>query len=263
VAVSSGIRYDKSFYEGQSSGSARSAERIVPVILEIMSVQSVIDIGGGVGPWARAFHDLGVPRAVCVDGSYVDPDLLLIPESDFIARDLTAPLDVTERFDLAVSLEVAEHLPPACGEAFVAELVKLAPAILFSAAIPFQGGVDHLNEQWQSYWARLFADRGYRLLDVVRPRVWDDHDVEPWYAQNTFLYVSADHPIEVMLSSGNTWPIDLVSPQFYRYQRQFIERPPVREAADTLASSVRRWSSRTVRRTLSQHLARFPRPFPR
>ena len=65
-------------------------------------------------------------------------------------RDLAQPLQIDRRFDLALSLEVAEHLPPECGSEFVQTLTDLSSVILFSAAIPFQGGTDHLNEQWPS-----------------------------------------------------------------------------------------------------------------
>ncbi|MDW8444469.1 MAG: hypothetical protein RML45_09315 [Acetobacteraceae bacterium] len=104
------------------------------------------------------------------------------------------PIDLDRRFDLALSLEVAEHLPPERAAGFVADLVRLAPAVLFSAAIPLQGGTNHVNERWQAFWAGLFASHGYRAFDVIRPRVWDDPRVEPWYRQNTVLFLADGHP---------------------------------------------------------------------
>lgn len=64
-----------------------------------------------------------------------------------------------------------------------------APVSLFSAAIPRQGGVRHLNEQWPSYWVGLSADHGMIPIDCIRPVVWDDPDVEWRYVQNTLLFV--------------------------------------------------------------------------
>jgi hypothetical protein len=145
---------------------------------------------------------------------------------------------VPERFDLAISVEVAEHLPPSHSGRFVKELVALAPVVLFSAAIPLQGGVDHQNERWQSYWQGLFEREGYRALDVIRPRVWDDPEVTPFYAQNALLYASPDTQFRSEPTPPTGWPLDLVNPRFFEYQRSFIDRPPVRKAAQTLGASL-------------------------
>jgi len=88
-----------------------------------------------------------------------------------------------------VCLEVAEHLSPLRADPFIGTLTELAPAVLFSAAIPGQGGTSHLNERWQSYWAGLFASRGYVAIDAIRPRVRGLEDIDWWYRQNTILYV--------------------------------------------------------------------------
>jgi hypothetical protein len=132
-----------------------------------------------------------VGEVLGIDGDYVDPSQLRIEAGELLVRDLGRPIGIERRFDLALCLEVAEHLPEARADGFVADLVALAPAVLFSAAIPFQGGTGHLNEQWPEHWAGRFAAHGYLVLDCVRPRVWNDPGVEFWYAQNTLLYVEA------------------------------------------------------------------------
>jgi hypothetical protein len=236
--------YSSTFYSGQLTGSHSSARKIAPLVMEHLEPASVVDVGGGVGPWARVFLDHGVSRAVCVDGDYVDRSLLLIPESNFTVRDLTRPLALDEHFDLAVSLEVAEHLPPECGEQFVHDLVQLAPAVLFSAAIPHQGGVMHVNERWQTYWARLFERHAYTPIDLVRPHVWNDPEVMPWYAQNTFLYVNEELLRRLGGESCRSSPLmDVVAPRFYLYQRDFLLRTPeLGDAARQLVSALRVWT---------------------
>ena len=184
--------YDEAFFRGLAAGSRSSADVVVPIIVDLLHPQSVIDVGCGIGTWAASFAANGVEHIVGVDGAYVVRSELQIDRACFIEADLTQPLSLDRGFDLAVSLEVAEHLPPERGPAFVGDLVRLAPAILFSAAVPGQGGVNHLNERWQDYWATLFAGHGFRAVDVVRPRVWNDTRVEWWYAQNTFLYLSIE-----------------------------------------------------------------------
>ncbi|HEX4823538.1 MAG TPA: class I SAM-dependent methyltransferase [Candidatus Polarisedimenticolaceae bacterium] len=184
--------YDPRFYEAVREGARRSAECIVPLVLDLVAPASVVDIGCGDGTWLAAFAARGIVDYLGLDGDYVDLKTLAIPRERFAATDLTMPLTLGRSFDLAVSLEVAEHLPPERAEAFVASLCAAAPAVLFSAAVPHQGGRDHRNERWPEYWAGLFAARGYLAADAIRDRIWDEPAVDWWYAQNTIVYARSE-----------------------------------------------------------------------
>ncbi len=181
--------YTKKFFKAFERGSQRSAEEIVPLVLELLQPRSVIDVGCGVGAWLKAFKQHGVQEVLGVDGSYVDEKMLQISAHEFLPCDLRKPLQLNKKFDLVLSLEVAEHLPPECAETFVASLVGLGPIILFSAAIPFQGGTNHLNAQWPDYWMQKFQSRDYVPIDCLRKRIWQNEKVEWWYAQNLLFYV--------------------------------------------------------------------------
>lgn len=196
-AIDNAIRrpYSKSFFAGQSSGSRSSAEVVVPLILDLVDAHSVVDVGCGVGTWLSVFRAHGVTDVLGIDGNYVPRGQLELPAEQFLAADLAQPLQVERRFDLAVSLEVAEHLPPASSEQFVASLVGMADLILFSAAIPRQGGSEHSNERWQSWWADRFADHGFVPIDCVRRWIWSHPSVEWWYAQNVLLYASRERMV--------------------------------------------------------------------
>jgi SAM-dependent methyltransferase len=183
------FHYDFGFFRALRTGSLASARVIVPIVLDLLGPKSVVDVGCGIGTWLSVFQEFGVSDVVGVDGDYVDRDQLLIEPARFFPHDLEKPLRLERSFDLAISLEVAEHLAPEAAATFVESLVRLAPAVLFSAAIPEQGGAGHLNEQWPGYWATLFAHHGYQPIDCVRHRVWSESDVEVWYAQNTLLYI--------------------------------------------------------------------------
>jgi glycosyltransferase involved in cell wall biosynthesis len=186
--------YTKDFYELLQAGSRSSARVILPLLLELLQSkpQSVIDVGCGVATWLGVFQELGIEDCLGVDGDYVDPKMLQIPVSQFMAADLRQPLAIDRQFSLAMSLEVAEHLPADCAEGFVHTLTELAPIVLFSAAIPFQGGTDHIHERWPSYWVNLFQARGYVVIDCFRHKIWQHPEVEPWYAQNILLFVQQD-----------------------------------------------------------------------
>jgi SAM-dependent methyltransferase len=179
-------------YLAWQANADSSARVVVPLVRELVGPESVIDVGCGTGAWLAAFREAGIDDVVGVDGSTVDLEMLQIPRERFRVHDLEEPLELERRFDLVMSLEVAEHLPEAAAETFVASLVGLGSVILFSAAIPGQGGVHHVNEQWPDYWAERFAAHGYVPVDCVRRRIWSEDGVAWWYAQNILLFVARD-----------------------------------------------------------------------
>ncbi|MDQ3953106.1 MAG: class I SAM-dependent methyltransferase [Actinomycetota bacterium] len=184
--------YANDYYRELDPGSRRSAETIVPLVLDLVPTRSVVDVGAGLGSWLSVFVDHGIHDVLAIDGVDPEPHELRISTSCFERRDLTQPFELGREYDLALSLEVAEHLPAESSAGFVASLVRLAPVVLFSAAIPFQGGTNHLNEQWPSYWASLFARHGFLPVDCLRRKIWADDSVEWWYAQNLLVYARED-----------------------------------------------------------------------
>lgn len=183
--------YDTAFFQYVNSGAIQSAERMLPVLLKALPIQSVLDVGCGQGAWLSVWRKLGV-QITGLDGSYVDTAALLIPDTNFQAHDLTQGFTLAGRFDLVQSLEVAEHLPAASAPQFVASLTRHGDLVLFSAAPKGQGGDHHINEQNYDYWRALFAQQGFVAIDYIRPLVLRDAGIEPWYRYNTLLYVRAE-----------------------------------------------------------------------
>jgi SAM-dependent methyltransferase len=219
-------KYDAAFYTDLENDVRASAEVIVPLVVDRLHPQSVLDVGCGRGTWLHVFEGAGVPDIFGVDGPHISPSDLEIPADRFVAHDLDARLDLGRRFDLAICLEVGEHLDEPVAPTLVASLVAHAPVVLFSAAIPAQGGAGHVNERWPSYWGGLFGSHGYRAIDFVRPLVWSDERVAFWYAQNTVLYVDGAraNPLDVEPVAS---PMDLVHPRLYlRPRRQQNPAPP-------------------------------------
>lgn len=211
--------YGPKFQRSAEPGSARSARVVVPLVVDLLDPSSVVDVGCGTGVWLAEFKRHGVSDVVGVDTDRDAASLQVAPD-EFLARDLSQPLDFERRFDLAVSLEVAEHLPERSAPAFVAQLTSLAPSVLFAAAVPHQGGTGHVNEQWPEYWARLFADQGYAAVDCVRPQIWSHPEVEFWYAQNTLLYVAPEllagnQQLAVAATATRADALSLVHPALY------------------------------------------------
>ena len=190
----------------ESDSDLRSARIIVGELAPIIRPHSVLDVGCGLGHFCRVFLESGAGRVLGIDGEYLDRSNLLIPESHFRPVDLSAPFDLGEKFDLVISLEVAEHLPESSAWDFVASLVRHGGTVLFSAAFPGQGGQNHLNEQWTGWWAEKFLSHGYHAYDFIRPKVLDNPNLPPWYRFNPLLF-----------SERNPLPSDPMKADFFQH----------------------------------------------
>lgn len=205
--------YDHPFYATRDDETRYAANKILSLLLEkLPPIESAVDIGCGVGTFLSILRDRGVRDILGLDGPWVDKALLAIDPKQFISSDLQTPPKLLKKYDLAICLEVAEHLPGSCASAFVQYLCKAADVILFSAAIPGQGGEGHRNEAWQSYWTEMFNNSGFTLCDFIRPAIWDDKKIYFWYRQNTLVFTkNVDlNPTEC------PFPIDIVHPELYQ-----------------------------------------------
>lgn len=203
--------YDDRFFEYISVGSLRSAAIVAPLVLQHYRAFSLADIGCGRGAWLVEWQRAGVADWLGVDGDYVDKDGLLVPADHFVAQDLTRCFDLRRVFDLVSSLEVGEHILPSATDIFVDNLCAHGDAILFSAAVPGQGGKSHVNEQTYDFWRQRFAARGYRLFDFVRPMLVSRAEVEAWYRYN-ILFFARGAAVERLSDEARATEITLDQP---------------------------------------------------
>jgi SAM-dependent methyltransferase len=198
-----------------------AAKEVLPVLLNWFKPQSIVDVGCGTGMWLRVAEDLGVKEILGLDGGHVNKDLLKIKESQFQAQDLREKFILSKKFDLALSLEVAEHLPEEAAEDFIASVCNLSDTIIFSAAIPGQGGQNHLNEQWPEYWLTKFAKNGFLSYDVLRPLFWDNDKVDFWYRQN--MVVLSRSTLEGLTKQSSSHFQSYVHPALYHKKLEEIK----------------------------------------
>jgi len=204
--------------------SLLSAKEVIPFIIDLLEPKKVIDVGCGLGAWLSVFKEYEIEEIMGIDGNYVDLDRLKIPRNSFIAHDLANPLKIAKSFDLVVSLEVAEHLSIENSENFVDGLVNLAPAVLFSAAVPYQPGDYHVNCQWPAYWANFFYQRGYVLFDCLRMKFWENKNVNWWYSQNMLIFIKksslSNYPkLTKLFAYSNLPPLSIIHPSLYLIQQ--------------------------------------------
>jgi len=178
------------FYDQRHAFTLYSAKAILGLIdKNFASVKSIVDLGCGVGTWLFCATENGASKCVGVEGPWLNEVTdLPIPRDWIQIQDLEHKWTLDEGFDLAISLEVAEHLSPTAGKRLVLNLTKASKLVLFSAAIPDQGGHGHINEQWPEYWQAIFAEQGYRALDCIRPVIQSDIKIPFWYRQNILIF---------------------------------------------------------------------------
>jgi hypothetical protein len=198
--------------------AVRGARKIWPLLKEMLPrVKSAVDVGCGIGSWLSVLNDDGVQDILGIDGDWVNRKNLAIPEECFHSHDLAEPFTFDRKFDLAMSLEVAEHLPQNKAGNYIDSLVALSDFILFSAAVPWQLGIGHVNEQWPEYWEALFKDRGYRVCDVIRGRIWREGTIPVWYRQNLLLYVKEDRLDDLHLNGvDGSLPLSWIHPVVFK-----------------------------------------------
>jgi len=257
--------YSPAFFARELDRARSSAETIVPLVMERVEPRSVVDLGCGHGIWLQTFARHGVEDYIGVDGDWVPPEKLHFPPDRFVAHRLDKPLRLGRRFDLAVSLEVAEHLPERGARQFVRNIADLAPCVLFSAAVPYQRGTDHVNEQWPDYWASLFAAHGYAPVDGLRPLVWSNGAVFSFYRQNILMFATpeaiASHPL---LARDRERTVDaqlsIVHPELMEslaaHPREHVRRPTAR---DLLLSDLFAAFPAVARRSVRWRLERLTR----
>ena len=154
--------YDRAFFEewGPSHEKyVRSAEQITGVLHGLLRPARLVDLGAGCGVYSHFFAQKGVD-VVAIDGT-TPPAEHSYPVV-IHTRDLTEPFEnVWGRFDLALCLEVAEHIPEEHAGAFLDNITRFSDRLVLSAAQPNQGGHHHVNERPKRYWVAKLAEKGF------------------------------------------------------------------------------------------------------
>jgi SAM-dependent methyltransferase len=185
--------YDAPYFTALDRHARRSAPAMAESIVGDFSPARVLDVGCGTGVLLAELR----ARGVLVDGlEYSQAAVDYCERRGLTVRrvnlEQTVPLDMGGGYDLVVSMEVAEHLPANVADRFVSLLCRSERVVVFTAAVPGQGGRDHVNEQPHAYWIAKFAQHGFRH-DVERSArwraQWTARGVTWYYTQNVMIFV--------------------------------------------------------------------------
>jgi SAM-dependent methyltransferase len=213
-------KYNRLFYTEINERALRSAKIIWPIVIDILpKFHSVVDFGCGEGVWLSVVQQYGIENVKGLDGHWVDKEYLRIDKQNFMEVNFEKSIYLDSKYDLAISLEVAEHLPQCVAKQFIDSLTKVSDYILFSAAIPFQGGTDHFNEQCPEYWNNLFNEKGYVAVDCLRKNIWNNSQISTPYKQNIMIFVKRELMNSIKSSEAdfciNHPPLFLIHPDRY------------------------------------------------
>lgn len=159
------------------------AEHVCKAIMYTISPISVIDVGCATGDLVLGFGEYNI-FSKGLEGAKTVSKYLVIPESDVAFRDLRVPmysapfLPIPLKYDLAMCLEVVEHIEIEFADILVENLCVMGDKILLSAAPPGQGGHHHVNCQHPEYWDKKFLRGNYKRNQEVAEKV--KYYLLPW-----------------------------------------------------------------------------------
>lgn len=187
------MSYAETFFTDLNFQSDKSARILAKFILKEFSPKTLIDFGCGNGELCFELQQkLGRDNVTGIDTQNALDFGKNNKDINFIAFDLTSKFEIQEKLDIAVCLEVAEHLDSKYAKMMIGNLVNASNLVIFSAAIPGQGGHQHLNEQEPMYWAKLFWENGFVLKQDPRRKLRKKFRLAPWYKQNILIFGKAE-----------------------------------------------------------------------
>lgn len=226
--------YNENFYKDRNRDTEYAAIKILNLVLNRLprSMNSMVDVGCGVGTWLRAARtQYNFEIVVGVDGDYVPRQYLQIEEKCFMPADLenycvekVKKWGAVTKFDIAICLEVAEHIGRRNARAFIHKLCELSDIIVFSAAVPKQGGDAHINEQRLSYWVNLFGENNYQLYDLIRAEIWNDIKIPVWYRSNIVIFCNRKIDNTIINTENAAAVMDMVHPDMFETKMKIYER---------------------------------------
>ena len=184
------------FYDKRDALTRNAACKILEIVKnQFGTFNSVVDVGCGVGTWLSVAEiKFGAKKIKGIEAEWIkNIEVFPIDKNLIQVQNLESKWELTDLYDLGICLEVAEHLTEEGGFELVRNLANHCQLILFSAAIPNQGGNGHINEQWPAYWQSEFAKYGMEAVDSLRPIIWADDSIPWWYRQNTIIFTNSQN----------------------------------------------------------------------
>lgn len=167
-----------------------SAKRIYEVISPYLpKINSVVDIGCGMAAFSKVFQESGVEKVTLIDHpNFKASNCLVKQEFQFIPCNLDKEIPENLSADLLICTEVLEHITKKRSLQVLDFITSCSDIIIFSAAIPRQGGLGHINEQRHEFWIKEFKKREFDYADLFKTKIINDESIFYWLRQNIFIF---------------------------------------------------------------------------
>ena len=174
----------------EATGEHKTDFKLVKGLSRFLEGKNVGSFGDGPGVYKREILKLGQVKSYdAYDGA---PFCEKTSEGRVQYMDLTIAQYGIPLYDWIVSLEVAEHIPQQYESVYLDNIFRHArEGIIFSWAVPGQGGMSHINNKPTSYVVNLMRNNGFvkdeELSILLRKStsLW-------WLQQNTNVYKRVD-----------------------------------------------------------------------
>ncbi|MCG5512081.1 class I SAM-dependent methyltransferase [Ectothiorhodospira shaposhnikovii] len=206
--------YDEQFYDQHRM--RKGYPFIAGFLFDVFRPKSAVDFGCGIGRTLFFLKSFGVD-VIGIESSNAAQSSAQVK---ILPLDLSEPVDLGKRFDLVISIEVAEHLPECKAALFVESLTRHASEVIFfTAAQVGQGGTGHVNCQFKEYWAAKFMSHGFRrarlfewvMKFAIYPLSWE----MPWVSNNAQIFLCSNYPIRYVLAR---LPVYIYEAIFWRFK---------------------------------------------
>ena len=188
--------YDGDFFDSNQEEGLSMTIWSVPLFQKIFNFKSLIDVGSATGHYLKTCIDAGVDDVMGLEGSPEAFKKLIVDKKYVIMHDFRDPYTFHRKWDLAISIEVAEHIDGIYADNYVKILTDSSDTVLLTAAPPGQGGTAHVNEQPQEWWIARFSTFGFAYDKATTRQVKEGIEeaeekgfgVAPWLKPNVMVF---------------------------------------------------------------------------
>lgn len=180
--------YDKRYFTEIESKEVEQANNLCDIICKIYDPKIVGDVGCATGLYLVPFHVKGTETIGWDNAEYAVGEKRVPTVVD---ADITKKLP-KQRVDLAICLEVLEHIESGLSKPVIENITKLSDVIIFSAAQVGQGGTGHVNCRPREYWEGAFMMQGFKR-DIEAEHKIREHVTKGkhagWFRRNLQVFV--------------------------------------------------------------------------
>ncbi len=188
--------YDQEFFNSNKDEGLKMASWFIPALKKVTGFNSIIDIGCGTGHYLRYCLDNGITDVFGLEGSPHAFESLLVDKNIVVMHDLRKPYTFSRKWDIAISIEVAEHVDKLYTNNYIKILTDSSNIVILTAAQPGQGGTAHVNEQTPEWWKEKFGKFGFtldeeatnHLKNEIRNAKANGGYVTDWFEPNILIF---------------------------------------------------------------------------